>query len=153
MIYSIKSLERSKNTPKTFFRFSNASTMYSVGKVLANSKTSGMIFSKTKLQLKKKNLLGQKRSYTTVHYFFQYFRHYWKQTNWPIIIHLSWQGCREKFRALGQKFRLGPLVSGVPKSRDEQKNKKSVRRCSNFGPKSSDEQKKGHSLRRCSNFG
>ena len=31
------------------------------------------------------------------------------------------QGHREKFRALGQKFRLGPLVSGAPKSRDEQK--------------------------------
>ena len=28
---------------------------------------------------------------------------------------------REKFRASGQKFRLGPLVSGTPKSRDEQK--------------------------------
>ena len=28
---------------------------------------------------------------------------------------------REKFRALRQKFRLGPLVSGAPKSRDEQK--------------------------------
>ena len=31
------------------------------------------------------------------------------------------QGRREKFRARGQKFRLGPLVSGAPKSRDEQK--------------------------------
>ena len=60
---------------------------------------------------------------------------------------------REKFRAPGQKFRLGPLVSGAPKSRAEQKYDQSVRRCSNFGPKSSDEQKKGHSLRRCSNFG
>ena len=33
----------------------------------------------------------------------------------------SSQGRREKFRAPGQKFRLGPLVSGAPKSRDEQK--------------------------------
>ena len=31
------------------------------------------------------------------------------------------QGRREKFRAPGQKCRLGPLVSGAPKSRDEQK--------------------------------
>ena len=31
------------------------------------------------------------------------------------------QGRREKFRAPGQKFRLGPLVSVAPKSRDEQK--------------------------------
>ena len=31
------------------------------------------------------------------------------------------QECREKFRAPGQKFRLSPLVSGAPKSRDEQK--------------------------------
>ena len=31
------------------------------------------------------------------------------------------QGCREKFRALGQKFCLGLLVSGAPKSRDKQK--------------------------------
>ena len=31
------------------------------------------------------------------------------------------QGRREKFRAPGQKFRLGPLVSGALKSRDEQK--------------------------------
>ena len=31
------------------------------------------------------------------------------------------QGRREKFRAPRQKFRLGPLVSGAPKSRDEQK--------------------------------
>ena len=46
------------------------------------------------------------------------------------------QGRREKFRAPGQKFRLEPLVSGAPKSRDEQRKKK----------------KKGHSLRRCSNF-
>ena len=62
------------------------------------------------------------------------------------------QGSREKFRAPGQKFRLGPLVSGFPKSRDEQKKGHSVRRCSNFDPKSSDEQKKGHSVRRYSNF-
>ena len=62
------------------------------------------------------------------------------------------QGRREKFRAPGQKFRLGPLVSGAPKSRDEQKKGHSVRRCSTFGPKSSDKQIKGHSLRRCSNF-
>ena len=34
----------------------------------------------------------------------------------------SVQGRREKFRAPGQKFRFGPLVSGAPKSRDEQKN-------------------------------
>ena len=63
------------------------------------------------------------------------------------------QGHREKFRAPGQKFSLDPLVSGAPKSREEQKKGHSVRRCSNFGPKSSDEQKMGHSLRRCSNFG
>ena len=63
------------------------------------------------------------------------------------------QGRREQFRAPGQKFRLGPLVSGAPKSRDEHKKGRSVRRCSNFGPKSSNEQKKGHSLRRCSNYG
>ena len=63
------------------------------------------------------------------------------------------QGRREIFRAPGQKFRLGPLVSGAPKSRDEQKNGQSVGRCSNFGPKSRDEQKQGHSLRKCSNFG
>ena len=63
------------------------------------------------------------------------------------------QGRRDKYRALGQKFRLGSLVSGAPKSRDEQKKGHSVRKCSNFGPKSSDEQKKGHSLRRCSKFG
>ena len=31
------------------------------------------------------------------------------------------QGRLEKFRAEGQKFRLGPLVSGAPKSSDEQK--------------------------------
>ena len=31
------------------------------------------------------------------------------------------QGRREKFRAPMQKFRLGPLVSGAPKSCDEQK--------------------------------
>ena len=31
------------------------------------------------------------------------------------------QGRREKLWAPGQKFRLGPLVSGAPKSRDEQK--------------------------------
>ena len=35
--------------------------------------------------------------------------------------HAAMQGRREKFRAPGQKFRLGPLVSGAPKSRDEQK--------------------------------
>ena len=63
------------------------------------------------------------------------------------------QGRREKFRAPGQKFRLGPLVSGATKSRDEQKKGHSVRRCLNFGPKSSDEQKMVHSLRRCSSFG
>ena len=63
------------------------------------------------------------------------------------------QGRREKFRAPGQKFRLGPLASGAPKSRDEQKKGHSFRRSSNFGPKSSDEQKKSHSHRRCSNFG
>ena len=53
----------------------------------------------------------------------------------------------------GAKICLGSLVSGAPKSRDEQKKGHSSRRCSNFGLKSSDEQKKGHSLRRCSNFG
>ena len=53
-----------------------------------------------------------------------------------------WQGRREKFRAPGQKFRLGSQVSDAPKSRDEQNKGHSVRRCSNFGPKSSDEQKK-----------
>ena len=63
------------------------------------------------------------------------------------------QGRRENFRAPGQKIRLGPLVSGAPKTHDLQKKGHSVRRCSNFGLKSSDEQKKGHSLRRCSNFG
>ena len=63
------------------------------------------------------------------------------------------QGRREKFRVPGQKFRLGSMVSGVPKLGDERKKGHSVRRCSNFGPKSSEEQKKGHSLRRCSNFG
>ena len=63
------------------------------------------------------------------------------------------QGCREKFRAPGQKFRLA-LWSVVPQNHVMSKKKgQSVRRCSNFGPKSSDEQKKGHSLRRCSNFG
>ena len=31
------------------------------------------------------------------------------------------QGRQEKFGAPGQKFRLSPLVSGPPKSRDEQK--------------------------------
>ena len=31
------------------------------------------------------------------------------------------EGRREKFWALGQKFRLGPWVSGFPKSRDELK--------------------------------
>ena len=31
------------------------------------------------------------------------------------------QGRLEKFRAEGQKFRFGPLVSGAPKSSDEQK--------------------------------
>ena len=67
--------------------------------------------------------------------------------------HTDWkQGRREKFRAPGQKFALGPLVNGASKSRNEQKKGHSVRRCSNFGPKSSDEQEKGHSLRRCSNF-
>ena len=34
---------------------------------------------------------------------------------------LHGQGRLEKFRAEGQKFRLGPLVSGAPKSSDEQK--------------------------------
>ena len=52
------------------------------------------------------------------------------------------QGRREKFRAPGQNFCLGPLVGGAPKSRDEQKKGRSVRRCSNFGPKSSNEQKR-----------
>ena len=60
---------------------------------------------------------------------------------------------REKFRTPMKKFRLSPLVSGAPKSCDEQKKGHSVRRCSNFGPKSSDEQNEGHSLHRCSNFG
>ena len=55
---------------------------------------------------------------------------------------LCTQGRREKFRAPGQKFCLGPLVRGAPKSRNEQKKGHSVRRCSNFGPKLSDEQKK-----------
>ena len=50
------------------------------------------------------------------------------------------QGRREKFRAPGLKFRLGPLVSGAPKSRDERKKSHSFRRCSNFGSTSSDEQ-------------
>ena len=30
----------------------------------------------------------------------------------------AWQGRREKFRAPGQKIRLGPLVSGAPKAHD-----------------------------------
>ena len=42
----------------------------------------------------------------------------------------------------GQNFRLGPLVSDVQKSRDEQKKGHSLRRCSNFGSTSSDEQNK-----------
>ena len=49
---------------------------------------------------------------------------------------------RDKFRAPGQNFLLGPLVSGAPKSRDEQKKGHSFRRCSNFGSTSSDEQNK-----------
>ena len=69
------------------------------------------------------------------------------------------QGRREKFRAQGQKFRLGSLVSGTPKSHDEQKkviasadvristqnqvmSKKSVIVSLNFGSTSSDEQNK-----------
>ena len=52
------------------------------------------------------------------------------------------QGRREKFRAPGQKFRLSLLISGAPKSRDEQKNGHSLRKCSNFGTTSSDEQNK-----------
>ena len=52
------------------------------------------------------------------------------------------QGRQEKFRAPRQKFRLGRLVSGTPKSRDEQKKGHSVRRCSNFGSTSSDERNK-----------
>ena len=39
----------------------------------------------------------------------------------PEIVRPAKQGRREKFRPSGQKFRLGPLVSGAPKSRDEQK--------------------------------
>ena len=31
------------------------------------------------------------------------------------------QGRRENFRAPGQKIRLGPLVSGAPKTHDQQK--------------------------------
>ena len=31
------------------------------------------------------------------------------------------QGRQVKFWAQGRKFRLGPLISGAPKSRDEQK--------------------------------
>ena len=38
-----------------------------------------------------------------------------------MFFHCESQGRREKFRAPGQKFCLGPLVSGSPKSRDEQK--------------------------------
>ena len=38
-----------------------------------------------------------------------------------IVLYSGTQGHREKFRAPGQKFRLGPLVSGAPKPRDEQK--------------------------------
>ena len=57
------------------------------------------------------------------------------------------QGRREKFRAPGQKFRLGPLVSGAQNHAMSKKKSHNVRRCSNFGPKSSDEQK-GHSLRK-----
>ena len=52
------------------------------------------------------------------------------------------QGRREKFRAPGQKFCLGPLVGGAPKSSDEQKKGHSVRRRSNFCSASSDEQNK-----------
>ena len=42
------------------------------------------------------------------------------QTN-DLKIGMHSQGRLEKFRAEGQKFRLGPLVSGAPKSSDEQK--------------------------------
>ena len=41
----------------------------------------------------------------------------WPTTNFTV----GSKGLREKFRAPGQKFRLGPLVSGAPKSRDDQK--------------------------------
>ena len=51
-------------------------------------------------------------------------------------------GAPREISGPGEKFRLGPLVSGAPKSHDEQKKGHSVRRCSNFGPKSSDKQKK-----------
>ena len=37
------------------------------------------------------------------------------------LTNTPYQGRREKFRAPGQKFRLGFLASGAPKSRDEQK--------------------------------
>ena len=43
----------------------------------------------------------------------------WPGNRTPNLPHR--QGRREKFRAPGQKFRLGPLVSGAPKSSDEQK--------------------------------
>ena len=56
------------------------------------------------------------------------------------------QGRREKFRAPGQKFRLGILVSGARNHVMSKEKGHSVRRCSNFGPKS-------HSLRKYSNFG
>ena len=75
---------------------------------------------------------------------------YW---NAHLILGIGPRGRREKFQAPGQNFRLGSLVSGTPKSRDDQKNGHSVRRCSNFGPKSSDDKKRVIGSRRCSNFG
>ena len=60
----------------------------------------------------------------------------------PVTVLCCNQERREKFRAPRQKFRLGPLISGAPKSSDEQKKGHSVRRCSNFAPKS----KKHHRL-------
>ena len=45
------------------------------------------------------------------------------------------QGRREKFRAPGQNFRLGRLVSSAPKSRDEQKEKSERSQMFEFRPK------------------
>ena len=84
--------------------------------------------------------------------FYAFFKSGFVNTPFPACAVAFQQGRRDKFRAPGQKFRLGFLVSGAPKSRDEQKKGHSVCRCSNFGLKSSNEQKKGRSLRRCSNF-
>ena len=47
-------------------------------------------------------------------------RGHFGKTN-PRLFDTSRQGRRDNFRAPEKKFRLGPLISGAPKTHDEQK--------------------------------